>query len=260
MKCPNNSLEAIRCNQLLDVAEELIDSQGVVSFRFAQIAKQAGCSTNTLYKYFETKEDVLVCLFLRNTTSCHMPIFIKRNPDLTIQQQAILPVLFTFEAVKKSPIFNVLRVVSINSMFWKLASAEKIEILKNRVNHFWSRIYNPLEEARLNNILNASEQDVLDLTQAIYFFLGGAVSSYESQLMDEKYLKDKNDTCYRHLSRMMNRYKWQTPITAEMMQDMAERIHLFFEKEYSQSRTCETCMHLGKSKNCSDIPIRQAPM
>ncbi|WP_220740337.1 TetR/AcrR family transcriptional regulator, partial [Shewanella sp. c952] len=114
MQCPNSHADAIRCNQLLDVAEELIDNQGVVSFRFAQIAKGAGCSTNTLYKYFESKEDVLVCLFLRNTTSSQIPIFIKENPDLTINERSILAVLFTFEVVKRSPIFNILRVVSIN--------------------------------------------------------------------------------------------------------------------------------------------------
>ena len=41
MKCPATQFDAFRCNQLLDVAEHLVDSQGVVSFRFAQIAKGA---------------------------------------------------------------------------------------------------------------------------------------------------------------------------------------------------------------------------
>jgi hypothetical protein len=34
MRCPSNQLDAIRCNQLLDVAETLIDEQGVVSLGF----------------------------------------------------------------------------------------------------------------------------------------------------------------------------------------------------------------------------------
>lgn len=171
MQCPNNNSDSLRCNQLLDVAEELIDSQGVVSFRFAQIAKGAECSTNTLYKYFSSKEDVLVCLFLRNTTSSQIPAFIKENPDLTINERSVLAVLFTFEVVKRSPIFNILRVVSINSMFWQLASSDKIEVLKNRVNLFWSRIKRPLEDAVVSGDLQATEADIKDLSQALYFFL-----------------------------------------------------------------------------------------
>ncbi|MEH6446797.1 MAG: TetR/AcrR family transcriptional regulator [Oceanospirillaceae bacterium] len=250
MRCPSSHCDAIRCNQLLDVAEKLIDEQGVVSFRFAQIAKGAECSTNTLYKYFESKEDVLVCLFLRNTTSTQIPIFIKKYPELNIHQRAVLPILFTFEVVKRSPIFNILRVVSINSMFWQMASSEKIEVLRNRVNLFWSCIRVPLEEAVTLEELDASELDIRDLTQSLYFFLGGASSTYESRLMDEKYFTAGEETSLRHISRLMNRYNWKRPITQEMMQDMTLLISDFLDKSKSKIRTCESCLAVGKQLTC----------
>jgi len=250
MHCPSSHCDAIRCNQLLDVAENLIDKQGVVSFRFAQIAKGAECSTNTLYKYFESKEDVLVCLFLRNTTSTQIPVFIKEHPELDIHQRAVLPILFTFEVVKRSPIFNILRVVSINSMFWQMASPEKIEVLRNRVNLFWSCIRVPLEDAVSSGELDATELDVRDLTQSLYFFLGGASSTYESRLMDEKYFTNDDETSLRHISRLMNRYQWKRPITQEMMQDMRLRISEFLDKSKSKIRTCETCLGIGKQLTC----------
>ncbi|RPA28070.1 TetR/AcrR family transcriptional regulator [Shewanella frigidimarina] len=246
MRCPSNQLDAIRCNQLLDVAETLIDEQGVVSFRFSQITKKAGCSTNTLYKYFESKEDVLICLFLRNTTSSLIPIFIKENPDLTINERAVLAVLFTFEVVKRSPIFNILRVVSINSMFWQLASSEKIEILRNRVNLFWSRIKRPLQDAVLNGDLQATELEINDLSQALYFFLAGATSSYESRLMEEQYFVADDATGYRHISRLMNHYRWREPITLEMMQRMSIRINSFLDNSKGKIRSCDTCLAIGK--------------
>ncbi|WP_037471122.1 TetR/AcrR family transcriptional regulator [Shewanella waksmanii] len=255
MHCPGNKIDAIRCNQLLDVSEKLIDNQGVVSFRFAQIAKGAECSTNTLYKYFESKEDVLVCLFLRNTTSSRMPDFIKDNPYLTIHERAVLPLLFTFELVKRSPIFNILRVVSINSMFWQLASPEKIAILRNRVNLFWSCIRNPLEDAVAAGELHANEQEVKDLTQMLYFFLAGATSSYQSGLMDEKYLSPDATDGLRHISRLMNRYQWRSPITQEMMQDLSQRVQQFLDHGDGKQRTCETCLATGKAVSCSRIEI-----
>ena len=255
MQCPNSHADAIRCNQLLDVAEELIDNQGVVSFRFAQIAKGAGCSTNTLYKYFESKEDVLVCLFLRNTTSSQIPIFIKENPDLTINERSVLAVLFTFEVVKRSPIFNILRVVSINSMFWQLASSDKIEVLRNRVNLFWSRIKRPLEDAVISGDLKATDADIRDLSQALYFFLAGATSSYESKLMDEQYFTNEDILAYRHVSRLMNHYQWRKPITQEMMQGLSNRISAFLDKGPGKIRSCDTCLAIGKLNDCRQPAI-----
>ncbi|PKG57145.1 TetR/AcrR family transcriptional regulator [Shewanella sp. Choline-02u-19] len=252
MRCPSSHCDAIRCNQLLDVAEDLIDKQGVVSFRFAQIAKGAECSTNTLYKYFESKEDVLVCLFLRNTISSQIPTFIKENPDLTINERSVLAILFTFEVVKRSPIFNILRVVSINSMFWQLASSDKIEVLKNRVNLFWSRIKRPLEDAVVSGDLQATETDIKDLSQALYFFLAGITSSFESKLMDEQYFTAEDMLGHRHISRLMNRYQWRKPISQEMMLGLSSRICDFLDKGHGNIRSCENCLAIGKKSDCRE--------
>lgn len=250
MKCPATKFDAFRCNQLLDVAEELIDNQGVVSFRFAQIAKGAECSTNTLYKYFESKEDVLICLFLRNTASSLIPIFLEDNSNLNINERAVLAILFTFEIVKRSPIFNILRVVSINSMFWQLASSDKIEILRHRVNLFWSRIKRPLEDAVLAGELQANEQDIRDLSQALYFFLAGAASSYESRLMEAQYFIADDNTGFRHISRLMNQYHWRKPITQEMMLSLSLRIKVFLDHSKGRVGTCDTCLAIGKQSDC----------
>ncbi|QQX79846.1 TetR/AcrR family transcriptional regulator [Shewanella sp. KX20019] len=250
MQCPNTHADAIRCNQLLDIAESLVDTQGVVSFRFSQISKGAGCSTNTLYKYFESKEDVLVCLFLRNTTSSQIPLFLKENPSITINDKSLLAIIFTFEIVKRSPIFNILRLVSINSMFWQLASPEKISILKSRVNLFWSRIKQPLEDAVELGELKATDTDISDLSQAIYFFLAGATSSYQSRLMEEEYFVADDTTWFRHVSRIMNRYQWRKPITQEQMQDLSLRVKGFLERTEGKIGTCDTCLAIGKLSHC----------
>ncbi|QYJ90298.1 MULTISPECIES: TetR/AcrR family transcriptional regulator [Shewanella] len=257
MRCPRDDFEALRCNQLLDEAEKLIDNQGVVSFRFAQIAKQAGCSTNTLYKYFESKEDVLVCLFLRNTTSTRIPVFIDENPDFDIYQRAVLPLLFTFEMVRRSSIFNILRLVSINSMFWQLASSEKIDVLRHRVNLFWSCIRQPIDAAVAAGELQATEVEVKELVQSLYFFLAGATSSCESRLMDEYYLTPDNETQYRHISHLMNRYRWKRPITKEMMQEMTRRISLFLDKGQGKVRSCQTCLAVGKCHHCGELAYQE---
>jgi len=131
-----------------------------------------------------------------------------------------------------------------------MASSEKIEMLRNRVNLFWSCIRVPLEEAVKLGELDATELDIRDLTQSLYFFLGGAASTYESRLIDEKYFSNDDETSLRHISRLMNRYHWKRPITQEMMQDMTLRISEFLDKSKSKIRTCETCLGVGTQLTC----------
>ncbi|MGS0730781.1 TetR/AcrR family transcriptional regulator, partial [Shewanella sp. 0m-11] len=130
-------------------------------------------------------------------------------------------------------------------MFWQLASSQKVEILKNRVNLFWSRIKRPLEHAVEQGELQATQVEIDDLSQALYFFLAGATSSYQSGLMDEQYFSVNDDIGYRHISRLMNHYQWREPITREMMQSLSGRIKHFLDKGHGNIRSCETCLSIG---------------
>jgi len=58
-----------RESRLLEVARELILEDGMVSFKFADIAKRAEISRATLYKHFSGKEDVLVSLFVHDANN-----------------------------------------------------------------------------------------------------------------------------------------------------------------------------------------------
>ncbi|TKB54960.1 TetR/AcrR family transcriptional regulator [Ferrimonas aestuarii] len=254
MHCPKSKMDMLRCNQLLDVAEDLIDQNGVVSFRFAQIAKEAQCSNHTLYKFFRSKEDVLVCLFLRNCTSNHMPVFLKENGDLTPMEKAALPALFSLAAVKRSPTFNTLRVVSINSMFWQMASDEKVSLLKNRVNLFWSRLELHIREAQKHGALTADEMKLKEFTQAVYFFLAGILSSYESKLMDDKYLGDKSSVFCRHLAEIFNRYEWNEIATEGKFRTLSDRIFDFLDRSYDKNRNCEHCHKFDGFSECESLP------
>ena len=137
-------------------------------------------------------------------------------------------------------------------MFWQLASSDKIEILRNRVNLFWSRIKRPLEDAVISGDLHATSADIRDLSQALYFFLAGATSSFESKLMDEQYFSSEDVLAYRHISRLMNHYQWRKPINQEMMQGLSNRISAFLDKGPGKMRTCDTCLAIGKQSDCRE--------
>lgn len=245
MKCPTETLTQLRCDQILDVAELLIESQGIVSFKFSQIAKDVGCSTGTLYKLFERKEDVLVCLFLRSATSNYMPLFVEKNPQLSAQERLLLPILFTFETIKRSRSFFTLRSVSVNAMIWKLASDEKVKLFKQRINSFWQWLTDAVQLAIKNGELTATPLQAKELVQGIAFYLTGSLTQFESKLISPDFLSDQSTTCYRHLSRLMAQYQWQTALNQELFQSLENRTSEFFEKNYKRHLSCSSCKALS---------------
>ncbi|MCL1058454.1 TetR/AcrR family transcriptional regulator [Shewanella gelidimarina] len=254
MKCPTEALSMMRCNQILDAAEQLIESQGMVSFKFSQLAKEVSCSTGTLYKFFERKEDILVCLFLRSATSNHLPIFIREHPDLTAQEKVLLPVLFTFETIKRSKSFFTLRSVSVNTMVWQLASDEKVERFKKRVNAFWEWFTLSLNEAVDNGELEATPLQVKELVQGIVFYLTGCLTQFESELIAPAYLSNRRETCYRHLSKLMAQYRWKKPLNQALFDSLEAQSTQFFDKHYRENMTCVACSALVNAQKNSESP------
>lgn len=249
MKCPTEPLSIIRCNQILDAAESLIETQGIVSFKFSQLAKEVGCSTGTLYKFFERKEDVLVCLFLRSATSNHLPQFIDMHPELTAQERVLLPILFTFETIKRSKSFFTLRSVSVNTMVWQLASDEKVERFKKRINTFWRWFTDSLNSAVERGELEATPLQVKELVQGITFYLTGCLTQFESQLIAPEFLSNRRETCYRHLAKLMGQYRWAKPLTPELFDSLEAQTISFFNKHYRDHMSCAACSALA---NCSE--------
>ncbi|MBQ4890667.1 TetR family transcriptional regulator [Shewanella sp. UCD-FRSSP16_17] len=249
MKCPSETLTQLRCDQILDVAELLIESQGIVSFKFSQIAKDVGCSTGTLYKLFERKEDVLVCLFLRSATSNYMPLFVQKNPELTAQERLLMPILFTFETIKRSRSFFTLRSVSVNAMIWKLASDEKVKLFKQRINSFWQWMADAVQLAIDNDELVATPLQAKELVQGIAFYLTGSLTQFESKLISPEFLSDQSTTCYRHLSRLMAQYQWKTPLNHELFTCLETRTADFFEANFKKHLSCSSCKALSMSLN-----------
>ena len=66
-----------RDQALLRLGESLVKEQGIVSFRFSELAPRAGCSAGTLYKHFNCKEDLLVAIFAK-----HVELLTERQPEL----------------------------------------------------------------------------------------------------------------------------------------------------------------------------------
>nr|WP_250885827.1 TetR/AcrR family transcriptional regulator [Shewanella jiangmenensis] len=237
-------MTALRCNQILDAAAVLVEQQGIVSFKFSQLAKEVGCSTGTLYRFFQGKEDILVCLFLRHATSNYLAAFVRRHPELTAQQRLLLPVIFTFETIRRSKVFFTLRSVSVNKLVWQLASEEKVGKFKRRINAFWSWFHRSIDLAIASGELSAGDRERSELTQSLVFFLTGVLTQFESELIPVEFLGERRETCYRHLALLMSRYGWQQPLTQARYTELEAQVARFFDAEVKSQGNCDSCAAL----------------
>ncbi|WP_169308324.1 TetR/AcrR family transcriptional regulator [Ferrimonas aestuarii] len=241
MHCPVTAAQQQRCQKLLDAAENLISNQGIVSFKVSQVVSDSGLSNNSFYKLFESKEDLLVCCFLRNATANQFADFERLHPNMTAMEKVLIPIIFTFEATYFSPSFNLVRQVAVNSMVWKLASPEKNLVFKKRINQYWHWVTGYVQQAVEAGELDASEEEVLELSQAITFYLSGALSAFESGLIDKNYLQEKRITLFKQLKKVFMPYRWRETLKLADFERIGMRVHMYYSQNRDNFNSCERC-------------------
>lgn len=241
MKCPNSSQNEIKCQILLDSAEKIIEEQGLMSFRFSDIAKVANCSSGAVYKFFESKEDVLVCLFLRSATSNNIPDMLKENSQLTTIERMLIPIIITYETIRKSKSFFALRSVSVNSKVWQLASCEKVDKFKSRCNMFFNFIHDFAIESKQKGELLESDERVLLMAKLIYFQLYGLCTAYESQLIERIDENRRSEVEVEGILHVLNGFNWQSKVTPEQFERCRVIVHEFMGKRKATKLSCAQC-------------------
>lgn len=248
MKCPSNHQTEIKCQILLDSAEKIIEEQGLMSFRFSDIAKVANCSSGAVYKFFESKEDVLVCLFLRSATSNNIPDILMENSELTSVERMLIPVIITYETIRRSKSFFALRSVSVNSKVWQLASSEKVDKFKSRCNMFFNFIHDLAIESQQSGELKESDARVLLMAKLIYFQLYGLCTAYESQLIDRIDKQRRNEVEVEGILHVLNGFSWQEAVTAQQFERCTSLVHKFMNNRKAMKLSCAQC-HKFSSEN-----------
>jgi len=79
------SEKADRRDRILDAADRLVREQGMQKMTMNALAKAAGVAKGTLYLYFETKEEVLLALFLEANTRFSQALRNQLEPGMSDQ-------------------------------------------------------------------------------------------------------------------------------------------------------------------------------
>ncbi|WP_298440575.1 TetR/AcrR family transcriptional regulator [uncultured Ferrimonas sp.] len=238
MACDCDSIH--RSSQILDVVERHIDSYGLFSFTVSEVIAESNQSTTTFYKRFKGKEDLLVCVFLRNATSNHFKAFEAQYPNQTPIERFLLPIVLSFEVGHKSPAFNLVRQVAVNSRVWRLAAEPKVSLFRHKIAAFWNYIETSVRNLVASGDLVASEEAIINLTQSVTFYLSGSLNAMECGLINDKFIGQQRDKVFQQLKQILNAYQWNTEISFNQFEKVGFRCYLYLNG--CNDDKCQYCL------------------
>lgn len=107
-------------DKIISSAVKIIAKEGLSSFSFTKLAKMCCCSKSTLYSCFESKEDLIVAIYIRNVnqiTSFNREQLI--NDKLSIADKMILACMYDVIRVAKEhdPADRVSMIATISKVY-----------------------------------------------------------------------------------------------------------------------------------------------
>ncbi|WP_028769301.1 TetR/AcrR family transcriptional regulator [Shewanella fidelis] len=197
--------------KLLDIARELILEDGMVSFKFTDIAKRAEISRATLYKYFSGKEDVLVSLFVHDAGNTRQMLVDILNYEQLNDREKLLTAMLAPVSISSST-KNTLGIafLSANPGIYSFAGEKQQQQLEQileqlRVIHtqFWMM---PVK----NGSLIAEKEQITQVMAAVYPYQRGCVLIPQSIMNIGGQIRRPLYDVYENLIKYTDNLQWQS--------------------------------------------------
>ncbi|TKB53042.1 TetR/AcrR family transcriptional regulator [Ferrimonas aestuarii] len=207
-----------RDQALLKLGEALVKEQGLVSFRFSELAPRAGCSAGTLYKHFNCKEDLLVAIFAK-----HIELLTERQPELISAElshaERLLALhLYGALAMKHSCWslgFNAL--AGVDGIIERV-SDYRLQEMQMFIEQTHSTSKRVMESARIESELTITDAEVQVAHLTLVACQRGAMTMIGNPLMGTRLNIDDSQTLYQSLSMVISSLNWKHPLTTDSQQ------------------------------------------
>ncbi|GAA4874118.1 TetR/AcrR family transcriptional regulator [Ferrimonas pelagia] len=233
---PNQARFRQRDQVLVRLAEQLIQQQGMVSFRFSELAPRAGCSAGTLYKHFSSKEDLLIAIFAR-----HVEQLVERQPyfmscELLYAERWIAMHMFAVASIQRSSWTLGINTLGGAPKILERASDFRAQELKMYLDQFYNAILRVIEGARIQGELVATDEQVKTVHAMLSYFQRGASGVLGNPLMGDAVQALEPRQLFEAFSIFIGTLDWKTPLRADSFQRiMIEVEHQLTESDMEQS-------------------------
>ncbi|QIZ75513.1 TetR/AcrR family transcriptional regulator [Ferrimonas lipolytica] len=229
---PNQARFRQRDQVLVRLAEKLLKEQGLVSFRFSELAPLAGCSAGTLYKHFSSKEDLLIAIFAH-----HIEHLVERQPhlmscDLSFAERWVAMHLLSVLASQRSS-----WTIGINGLggapkVLDRATEYRVQELKMYLDQFYHAILRVVEGARIQGELSATDEQVSLVHSMLTYVERGACGILGNELMSNAVKPLDSRQIFDACAIYINSLNWNAPLRADSYERvMAEVEHQLAECE-----------------------------
>ncbi len=94
--------------RILDAAAEAIAEEGVDGLRLDHVARAAGCSRSSLYRYFDTKDELIIAVLARRIEQMSQRIDIELTDIRDPAEHIVMGLVRAMELARSDPQFAVL--------------------------------------------------------------------------------------------------------------------------------------------------------
>lgn len=237
MKCDKSDYDSVACNNILNACEELILGSGVLSFNHTSVLKNNICSSRKFYSYFNSREEIVICLLLRRTVAYEIEHFLKFHSDLPVAIKLFVPTLMTFEVSRIDPIYQKACLMATNIGVWQVAHENKQRKLAVAEHRYMKTIRDVVKLAIEGGELfpNSFEHIVNDL----YLYNMGKLLALGTIISQRQSMKplDKHDA--ETLIALTSHYRMKNNVTSSLILRLNDKICDYLGGERNIS--CERC-------------------
>lgn len=237
MKCDKNDYDAIACNDILNSCEELILEDGILSFNHTNVIKKEICSSRKLYKYFSSREEIVICLLLRRTVAYEIENFLKSHYDLPTITKLFVPSLMTFEVSRIDPIYQKACLMATNIGVWQVAHEAKQKKLETAEHRYIATIHDVVNLAIENGDLLP---DCLPyISRDIYLYNMGKLLSLGSIISKDDTIKPLNTNDANSLIALTGHYMIKKNITPNLLLRLNDKVCSYLSQ--GRNISCDRC-------------------
>ncbi|CAM3712473.1 MULTISPECIES: TetR/AcrR family transcriptional regulator [Pseudoalteromonas] len=213
---------------ILNAAEQCINESSVTDFTMAKVSLLAGLSMGSIYKFVQTKEDLVMALAYESFTHTSSVFKQVLSLPLSTPERMLAVCLISPQKLKRFSFDYELQSYSTNEAVIKRAS----EFWTNKIIKSCDGCENVFKQALIDGIEAGELQttpDLHDMVEEIIITGWALTVGYEQVLRVQQTKQivegtaslltplELNDPVIRSTVRLLNSYPWQQPITQDSL-------------------------------------------
>lgn len=238
-----STLEPIIDNITLST-KKVLEEEGLINFRVGRIISDANCSSKTFYQVYESKSDLLLCLWVRGSVSNYLVNLHKDNCKLSDLELMLLPIILTLTLRElDSGTSKTALSTCVNSSVWSGVNSRKSIKVKNRVNFFWTWVRHYAKNLLISGKVSGTEDDIFLLCDKLSYLLRGFIMVDDTNMVSEQSRCSGPSSFLAVIANEFTAFGIETDVISRAVKKCESKISFLISRDKG-IMNCRRCEHL----------------